>query len=89
MNPIFRHGLWNKTQAILDGDETKTYCSEGYNNNIQGASGIAYFSSTSSNGCKFESFENAWESVNTRQKKRGIKSFDQMPTFHILSFETL
>ena len=34
-NPIFKHELWNKTQAIKDGDETTTNCSEGFNNAIQ------------------------------------------------------
>ena len=34
-NPIFRHELWNKTDAIENGDETTTNCSEGFNNAIQ------------------------------------------------------
>ena len=34
-SPIFKHELWNKTQASDDGDETTTNCSEGFNNAIQ------------------------------------------------------
>ena len=34
-SPPFKHELWNKTQAVVDGDETTTNCSEGFNNVIQ------------------------------------------------------
>ena len=34
-SPIFRHGLWNKMNAVLQGDDTTTNSSEGFNNAIQ------------------------------------------------------
>ena len=34
-NPIFRHWLWNKVEAVLNDDATTTNCCEGYNNAIQ------------------------------------------------------
>ena len=34
-SPIFRHGLWDKMNAVLQGDDTTTNSSEGFNNAIQ------------------------------------------------------